>query len=85
MEDRPENLHKILAWCHRVRALPEIKGSPSVGVKIQKFSETTRQKLMDQEPWESSFLDLEIKQMEEIILFFKSLENQTISENLKNS
>jgi len=34
---------------------------------------------MDFEPWEAQYLELEIRQVEEKILFFKSLENQTIS------
>ena len=78
-EGLSENLYRALAWCRRVMALPEVKAMPGLGPKLQTFSETTRQKLMDLEPWETQYLEVEIRQAEEKILFFKSLENQTIS------
>jgi hypothetical protein len=74
-----ERLVRILAWCHRVAKLPEVKAMPGFSPKLRRFSEANRKQLMDIEPWEEAYLDLELKQVEEKILFFKGLENQAVS------
>ena len=82
-EGLSENLYRALAWCRRVMALPEVKALPGLGPKLQTFSETTRQKLMDLEPWEAQYMEMEIRQAQEKILFFKGLENDLVSGKFK--